>query len=169
MSSGTKTSHFPRKPSIQCEYLEEPLLQFAGDGRHIDPKLGILRFGPKSYRPAKCRAIKLWAELEALVRVWAQKFDEVWVIAGPVFGRSPKRTHTGRVAVPRAFYKIIIRKDGDSVKTLAFKIPHNAPRKSKLAVVGPRFSTAKTSTDGSSTSAMKAPTTTAPSRSGTAS
>ena len=36
---------------ITSEYLPEPLLRF-GDGRdHVDPKLGISRFGPKSYGP----------------------------------------------------------------------------------------------------------------------
>ena len=53
MSSGMKSSSFLKEPSIQCEYLEEPQLQFADGGKHIDPKLGISRFGPKSYKPAR--------------------------------------------------------------------------------------------------------------------
>jgi hypothetical protein len=40
-------------PVIRCQYLGEPGLEFA-DGRiHVDPKLGISRFGPKSYSPRK--------------------------------------------------------------------------------------------------------------------
>jgi hypothetical protein len=40
-------------PLLKCQYLEEPPLQFADVREHIDPKLGISRFGPKSYKPQK--------------------------------------------------------------------------------------------------------------------
>lgn len=40
-------------PKITCQYLGEPLLCFADGQQHIDPKLGISNFGPKSYRPMK--------------------------------------------------------------------------------------------------------------------
>ena len=37
--------------SISCEYLKEPTLLFAEGREHVDPKLGISRFGPKSFKP----------------------------------------------------------------------------------------------------------------------
>lgn len=40
-------------PKISCQYLGEPLLCFADGKQHIDPKFGILNFGPKSYSPIK--------------------------------------------------------------------------------------------------------------------
>ncbi len=40
-------------PSMSCYYIPEPMLSFAGDNEHVDPKTGILRFGPKSFKPAK--------------------------------------------------------------------------------------------------------------------
>jgi hypothetical protein len=45
-----------RGPSIlpvraRARYYEEPLLRFADDRTHVDPRLGISRFGPKSYKP----------------------------------------------------------------------------------------------------------------------
>jgi hypothetical protein len=40
-------------PALSCQYLEEPLLCFADGQLHIDPKQGILQFGPKSYKPSK--------------------------------------------------------------------------------------------------------------------
>ncbi len=40
-------------PKITCQYLGEPLLSFADDNQHIDPKFGISNFGPKSYRPMR--------------------------------------------------------------------------------------------------------------------
>jgi len=39
-------------PTIVSRYLREPNLVFADGREHIDPKLGISRFGPKSWRPA---------------------------------------------------------------------------------------------------------------------
>jgi len=35
-------------PGIVSGYLPEPLLRFADDGLHIDPKAGIARYGPRS-------------------------------------------------------------------------------------------------------------------------
>jgi len=40
-------------PKISCQYLGEPLLCFADGKQHIDPKFGVLNFGPKSYSPIK--------------------------------------------------------------------------------------------------------------------
>lgn len=40
-----------RGPSFHCNYLQEPTLRFARGREHVDPKLGISRFGPKSYEP----------------------------------------------------------------------------------------------------------------------
>jgi hypothetical protein len=34
---------------IACEYLNEPLLAFAEEQLHVDPKAGIARYGPRSY------------------------------------------------------------------------------------------------------------------------
>ena len=41
------------KPVLRCEHFREPHLQFADEKEHIDPKLGLLLNGPKSYRPSK--------------------------------------------------------------------------------------------------------------------
>lgn len=45
-------SSFPDGPGISSQYLPEPLLRFADGREHVDPKLGISRFGPKSYKPS---------------------------------------------------------------------------------------------------------------------
>ena len=39
----------PTERHIRCEYLTEPLLTFAGEQLHVDPKAGIARYGPRSY------------------------------------------------------------------------------------------------------------------------
>ena len=40
-------------PCIRSRYLGEPLLVFADGREDVDPKLGISRFGPKSWRPER--------------------------------------------------------------------------------------------------------------------
>lgn len=42
------TRPFLKTPRFTASYLPEPLLEFAGGRRHVDPKTGIIRFGPKS-------------------------------------------------------------------------------------------------------------------------
>lgn len=37
-------------PMLRAGYIREPLLEFADGRRHVDPKTGIVRFGPKSLR-----------------------------------------------------------------------------------------------------------------------
>jgi hypothetical protein len=44
-----KTSH----PTLGCQYFAEPRLEFADGKQHVDPKLGLLLNGPKSYSPIK--------------------------------------------------------------------------------------------------------------------
>lgn len=43
----------PVGPVIHSQYLGEPKLVFADGREHVDPKLGISRFGPKSYSPRR--------------------------------------------------------------------------------------------------------------------
>lgn len=70
---------------------------------------------------------QLWKETEKLAREWAKEFQEVWIVAGPVFPENPRRVGSESLAVPDAFYKIIIRKDEtNGVKTVSFKIPQCA-------------------------------------------
>ena len=38
---------------IRSRYLGEPTLVFADGREHVEPKLGISRFGPKSWRPER--------------------------------------------------------------------------------------------------------------------
>ncbi len=47
------SGRLPHLPSIRCSYLGEPQLSFAGGGKHVDPKTGIARFGPRSMDPPR--------------------------------------------------------------------------------------------------------------------
>lgn len=64
---------------IRSQYLGEPPLQFADGREHIDPKLGVSRFGPKSYSPRRRHPAHVRigfigsAETIASTRQWMQE------------------------------------------------------------------------------------------------
>lgn len=62
---------------IRCEDLTEPLLAFADEQLHVDPKAGIARYGPRSYgkaeHPARVRVGFIGtAETTATARGWLE-------------------------------------------------------------------------------------------------
>ena len=78
---------------------------------------------------------RIWALLDKKVQNWAIKYGKVWVIAGPIFadGKVVETIGKNKVAVPTHFYKLVVRKDNNSPKILAFVIPNDASRDYKLA------------------------------------
>jgi hypothetical protein len=50
---------FIESPTLRVGYIQEPLLEFADGRKHVDPKTGIIRFGPKSLRPGSRHPTKL--------------------------------------------------------------------------------------------------------------
>ena len=63
----------------------------------------------------------VWRELEDNVRDWAIRHGELYIVTGPIVGPSPKRIGANGVAVPEAFYKVLLSGDGAAI---AFVIPH---------------------------------------------
>ena len=62
-----------------------------------------------------------WKYLEEACREWAKKYGKVYVVAGPVFRRKPYRTvGEHRVAVPDAFFKVIMVPDAANPKAIGF-------------------------------------------------
>ncbi len=60
---------------------------------------------------------------------WADKYGSVYIIAGPIiFNKTPSKwlgqENEVPVAIPDAFFKIVIREEGNGIKTLAFIYPH---------------------------------------------
>jgi endonuclease G len=69
----------------------------------------------------------LWKELEMKIATsYPARYGEVWVFTGPVFGASPKKLRGG-VAVPEAFFLIVIDENEGKLRTLAFIVPQEAP------------------------------------------
>ncbi|MGX1931186.1 DNA/RNA non-specific endonuclease [Flagellimonas sp. 2504JD4-2] len=66
----------------------------------------------------------VWNRLEQQVRYWCKKYGDLTVITGGVLENGLEEIGEEDVDVPNAFYKIVFRKDGDSVQILCFLIPN---------------------------------------------
>jgi endonuclease G, mitochondrial len=72
---------------------------------------------------------KTWRLLEErIANEYARRYGEVWVMVGPIFEEPPKRLRSG-VAIPEAFYKVIIAIDSEHPKAIAFIIPQTVTGK----------------------------------------
>ncbi len=68
----------------------------------------------------------LWKALEQRIATnYPARFGEIWVVAGPIFGAVPARLKR-RVAVPEAFFMIILDEQAGGVRATAFVLPQSA-------------------------------------------
>lgn len=68
-----------------------------------------------------------WKEMEMKAAVnYPARFQEIWIIAGPVFGPSPAATKGG-IPIPEACYKIMIDETGGKLRVQAFLMPQDIP------------------------------------------
>jgi len=63
-----------------------------------------------------------WSYLEMEVRHWAEIYDGVYVVTGPVLKEGLPTIGTNEVSVPEEYYKIIL--DPDEEKAIAFIMPN---------------------------------------------
>jgi endonuclease G len=70
-----------------------------------------------------------WEHLEESVRSWALQRGVLIVYVGPVIGDKPKHLHD--IAVPAAFWKVIV--DKKSGEVLAFEMPQKSIAKGDLS------------------------------------
>ena len=64
-----------------------------------------------------------WKYLEEACRDWAMRYGKVYIVAGPIFRtRKPKTVGTHHVAVPDAFFKVVLRvgKKPSDTKAIGF-------------------------------------------------
>ncbi len=66
----------------------------------------------------------VWNRLEKQVRQWCKTYGTLHIITGGVLKGNMEEIGEEDVDVPNAFYKILVRKNGDSYKVLAFLMPH---------------------------------------------
>ena len=116
---------------------------------HLAPKTLAERHGPKAaiFSHTTANAVPQlgqfnrtgWLDLECRTGAWAQRADDLWVVAGPVFTssepkewlRAPNQTSPRAqrfgdparplaVAIPDKLFKIVVRRDGEKYQALAF-------------------------------------------------
>ena len=77
-----------------------------------------------------------WADIEAFVRDVAYKYDSVYVVTGPIVSADPLfMGNTHNIAIPDAFYKVLLRKGKTNWTTLAFICENVADDKPILTYV----------------------------------
>lgn len=69
---------------------------------------------------------RIWRDLEArIIRRYARRFEEIWVITGPVYDRDPPRRLPSGVLIPDACFKILVDEHPQGLRALAFIIPQD--------------------------------------------
>jgi endonuclease G len=67
----------------------------------------------------------IWKDLESEVRNWAASEKELYIVTGPIFDGKPKQfIGPDKVAVPDAYYKIVLDYEHQPIKAVAFIIPN---------------------------------------------
>jgi endonuclease G len=114
---------------------------YAGSGYdrgHLAPNYAIAtRHGSQAQRETflmsnitpQLRALNggLWRELEMKIATsYPARYGEVWVLTGPVFGAQPQQLR-GAVAVPEAFFLIVVDENEGRLRTLALLVPQEVP------------------------------------------
>ena len=66
-----------------------------------------------------------WCELEKQCRVWARHYGRLWIAAGPVHSGEAVTTASG-IAVPDAFYKVVLKEYRGRWYAIAFVMPNRS-------------------------------------------
>jgi endonuclease G len=67
----------------------------------------------------------VWKKLEMQVRNWAVKYDSLYVVTGPIFDSVMPTIGPHRVAVPKAYYKVLLQKRKGSWQGIGFILPNS--------------------------------------------
>ena len=73
-----------------------------------------------------------WNEMENACRLWAQKYGDLVIVAGPIFYKgNHKKIGKNKVAVPEAFFKVVLTMEGDKPQAVGFIYKNNEGNRSK--------------------------------------
>ena len=61
-----------------------------------------------------------WRILEEKIRSWASQYGSLYVVCGPIVSENHATIANGKIAVPDAFFKVIIRKTKDGAESIGF-------------------------------------------------
>ncbi len=71
----------------------------------------------------------IWNRLELQVRQWCKRYGTLYIITGGVLENRLTEIGMEDVAIPEAFFKVVLRKKGNEYLVLAFLIPHEESAK----------------------------------------
>ena len=62
-----------------------------------------------------------WSMLETLARSWALKYQDLWIVTGPILKENlPQMGVQNKVSIPTDYFKVLMRKEGSSYKGIGF-------------------------------------------------
>jgi endonuclease G len=71
----------------------------------------------------------VWNDLEIQVRELARQKGKIYVVCGPIMSKNPKTIGTNKVAIPDAFFKVLLQNDNDNWYAIAFMYANKSGRK----------------------------------------
>lgn len=109
------------------------------DRGHLAPNYGIGRcHGPEAQRETFLMSnivpqrhdlnAGVWNELEMREAInYTGRFQEIWIIAGPVYNPELIRELPSGIPIPESFYKIVVDERCGRLRAVAFRFRHDAP------------------------------------------
>lgn len=70
-----------------------------------------------------------WRLLEERCRKWAEEYDDIYIVCGPIVSSDHKTIGLNDIAVPDAFFKVILRTIADSAVSIGFIFPNASGHK----------------------------------------
>ena len=70
-----------------------------------------------------------WRDLEERVRLYAQWYDELFIVCGPIVSANPQTIGNNKVAVPDSFYKVLLKKNESGYDAIGFVFQNQAGHK----------------------------------------
>ena len=67
----------------------------------------------------------VWKKLEMQVRNWAVEYDSLYVVTGPIFDSVMPTIGPHRVAIPKAYYKVLLQKRNGNWVGIGFIVPNS--------------------------------------------
>lgn len=63
-----------------------------------------------------------WKEIEMACRKWAEQYDKIYIVCGPIFLKSQQHERIGpnQIPVPEAFFKVVLCADPSNSKGIGF-------------------------------------------------
>ena len=71
----------------------------------------------------------IWKDLEEQVRALAKQKGNIYVVCGPIVSKQPKTIGTNKVAIPDAFFKVLLQNNNGEWSAIAFMFANESGRK----------------------------------------